>query len=214
MEGKKNIITRYSHKFLYVIFAVGIAGHLLPATREIMLLLTPFTLVITMAVVFYSLLIESNRKLIYWLAATYLFTLTIEIAGVKTGIIFGEYYYGKTLGVKIFEVPLIIGLNWVFVILGGIIISKEITSDKNLIAVITGLIAVVFDFFLEPVAMKLDYWNWLNNEIPLRNYIAWFVIAFIAAWLFSRFNLQIKTDLPKIYLLVQFVFFISLFLFL
>ncbi len=214
MEGKKNIVIRYAPQFLYIIFTVGIAGHLLPDTRELMLLLTPFTLVMTIGVVFYSLLLESNRKLIYWLAATYLFTLAIEIAGVKTGLIFGQYSYGKTLGAKIFDVPLIIGLNWVFVILGGIIIAKEITSDKNLIAVITGLIAVVFDLFLEPVAMKLDYWNWLNGEIPVQNYAAWFVIAFIVSWLFSRFNLHIKTDLPKIYLIVQFVFFISLFLFL
>ncbi|HOI30310.1 MAG TPA: carotenoid biosynthesis protein [Melioribacteraceae bacterium] len=214
MEGKKNIVVRYATKFLYIIFAVGVAGHLLPDTRELMLLLTPFTLVLTIGVVFYSLLLESNRKLIYWLAATYLFTLTVEIAGVKTGQIFGQYSYGRTLGSKLFDVPLIIGLNWVFVILGGIIISKEITSDKNLIAVVTGLIAVVFDLFLEPVAMKLDYWNWLDGEIPFQNYAAWFVIAFIVTWLFSRFNLHIKTDLPKIYLLVQFVFFISLFLFL
>lgn len=214
MEGKKNIVVRYATKFLYIIFAVGVAGHLLHDTRELMLLLTPFTLVLTIGVVFYSLLLESNRKLIYWLAATYLFTLTVEIAGVKTGLIFGQYSYGRTLGSKLFDVPLIIGLNWVFVILGGIIISKEMTSDKNLIAVITGLIAVVFDLFLEPVAMKLDYWNWLDGEIPVQNYAAWFVIAFIVSWLFSRFNLHIKTDLPKIYLLVQFVFFISLFLFL
>lgn len=214
MEGKKNIVIRYAHKFLYIIFTVGIAGHLLTDTRELMLLLTPFTLVVTIGVVFYSLLLESNRKLIYWLAATYLFTLAIEIAGVKTGLIFGQYSYGKTLGAKIFDVPLIIGLNWVFVILGGIIIAKEITSDKNLIAVITGIIAVVFDLFLEPVAMKLDYWNWLDGKIPVQNYTAWFVIAFIVSWLFSRFNLHIKTDLPKIYLIVQFVFFISLFLFL
>jgi putative membrane protein len=52
----------------------------------------------------------------------------LEVVGVKTGLIFGEYKYGSTLGIKLFEVPLIIGFNWVFVILGSISISRLITK--------------------------------------------------------------------------------------
>ena len=213
MEGKKNIITRYSTKFLFIIFAVGIVGHINPGTRDIMLLLTPFTLFITMSVVFYSLFCESNRKLILWFLITYLFTFITEVIGVKTGIVFGNYLYGSTLGIKVLSVPLIIGLNWVFVILGAITFSQKVTSDKNLIALITALIAVAFDMVLEPVAIKLDYWNWQNGKIPLQNYLAWFAISFIVSWFFNRMNLHIKTDLPKIYLMVQTIFFFSLLIF-
>jgi len=213
MEGKKNIITRYSTKFLFIIFAVGIVGHINLGTRDIMLLLTPFTLFITMSVVFYSLFCESNRKLILWFLITYLFTFITEVIGVKTGIVFGNYLYGSTLGIKVLSVPLIIGLNWVFVILGAITFSQKVTSDKNLIALITALIAVAFDMVLEPVAIKLDYWNWQNGKIPLQNYLAWFAISFIVSWFFNRMNLHIKTDLPKIYLIVQTIFFVSLLIF-
>ena len=36
----------------------------------------------------------------------------IEVIGVKTGFIFGSYYYGAAMGIKILAVPLLIGLNW------------------------------------------------------------------------------------------------------
>jgi putative membrane protein len=213
MEGKKNIITKYSVRFLVIIFSVGIFGHINPGTRELMLRLTPFTLFITMGVVFYSLIGESNNKLIAWFFLTYVLTFILEVIGVKTGLIFGNYIYGSTLGLKVLSVPLIIGLNWVFVILGGISIAQKVTSDKNLSALITAMVAVVFDLILEPVAIKLDYWTWQNGKIPLQNYMAWFVISFFFAWIFNRMNLNLKTDLPKIYLAVQTVFFISLLIF-
>lgn len=213
MEGKKNIITKYSVRFLIIIFSVGIFGHINPGTRELMLWLTPFTLFITMGVVFYSLIGESNNKLIVWFFLTYVLTFILEVIGVKTGLIFGNYIYGSTLGLKVLSVPLIIGLNWVFVILGGISIAQKVTSDKNLSALITAMVAVVFDLVLEPVAIKLDYWTWQNDNIPLQNYMAWFVISFFFAWIFNRMNLNLKTDLPKIYLAVQTVFFISLLIF-
>lgn len=213
MEGKKNIITKYSVRFLIIIFSVGIFGHINPGTRELMLWLTPFTLFITMGVVFYSLIGESNNKLIVWFFLTYVLTFILEVIGVKTGLIFGNYIYGSTLGLKVLSVPLIIGLNWVFVILGGISIAQKVTSDKNLSALITAMVAVVFDLILEPVAIKLDYWTWQNGKIPLQNYMAWFVISFFFAWIFNRMNLNLKTDLPKIYLAVQTVFFISLLIF-
>ncbi|NMB82671.1 MAG: carotenoid biosynthesis protein [Ignavibacteria bacterium] len=213
MERKKNIITKYSVRFLIIIFAVGIVGHINSGTRELMLLLTPLTLFITMGVVFYSLILESNSKLILWFFLTYFLTYLLEVVGVKTGIIFGNYNYGSTLGLKVFDVPLIIGLNWVFVILGGTSIAQKVTSDRTLSALITAMIAVAFDLILEPVAIKLDYWTWQNDTIPVRNYLAWFVISFLFAWLFNRINLNIKTDLPKIYLAVQTIFFVSLLIF-
>jgi len=213
MEGKKNLITKYSVRFLIIIFVVGIIGHLASGTRELMILLTPYTLLITSSLTFYSLLNESNKKLLIWFFLTYILTYILEVIGAKTGIIFGNYSYGSTLGFKVMDVPLIIGLNWVFVILGGISIAQKVTSDKKLSALITAFVALGFDLILEPVAIKLNYWTWQNGKIPLQNYLAWFLIAFFFTWIFHRLNLIIKTDLPKIYLVIQTVFFVSLLIF-
>jgi putative membrane protein len=175
-----------------------------------MLQLTPIALLINMIVVSFPWWKDKNINLLMWFLITFVFTLVIEIIGVKTGIIFGEYEYGKTLGIKLFDVPIIIGLNWVFVILGGILLAQKITDHKIILSLIASLFAVSFDFILEPVAIKLDYWSWENNMIPFQNFIAWFIISFIAAWLFTRNKIEVKNDLPLLYLIVQSVFFVVL----
>jgi len=57
-----------------------------------------------------------NKKFLLFFILFYLFFFFIEVLGVKTGKIFGSYFYGKSLGFKIFETPVIIGLNWIFLI--------------------------------------------------------------------------------------------------
>ena len=86
-----------------------------------MLMLTPFTLFAFGIIVLFE--VYRNKKFISWLVITYLATLLLEIIGAKTGLIFGSYSYGDVLGPKFFDLPLIIGLNWVIVIWGGILIS-------------------------------------------------------------------------------------------
>ena len=36
----------------------------------------------------------------------------IEVIGVHTSLIFGDYAYDTTLGFKVLDVPLMIGINW------------------------------------------------------------------------------------------------------
>lgn len=206
-------MNKYIKYFLYIIFAVGIAGHIIPATRNLMLMLTPLTLFITTTVVIISLSKEKNTKLFYWLIIFYVITFLIEVAGVKTGLIFGEYVYGDTLGLKIFDVPLIIGINWVLVILGAIGAAKVLTKNDKVISLLAGAIAVAFDFVLEPVAIKYNYWNWENVSVPFQNYAAWFIISFFAAFIFLRLKINFETNIPQHYLFIQAVFFISVLLF-
>lgn len=217
-------------------YAVGIAGHLIDTTLQLMKTLTPFTLLLTGGVVlFYSIKNSEqisnkipnefnstlnritpekiNSQLVSWVILTYLITFFLEVIGTKTGIVFGSYQYGNTLGLKLFDVPLIIGFNWVLVVIGAILLAKKFFNDEIFIALATGLFAVIFDFFLEPIAIKLDYWNWQNNQIPLQNYAAWFVIAFLFSILFQKMKIEIKSDLAKKYFLTQLIFFLSLFLF-
>jgi putative membrane protein len=55
----------------------------------------------------------------------------------------------------------------------------------------TGLIAVVVDLFIDPVAVAIGYWVWyvqgnVYYGIPLLNFVGWFVLMFLAplAWVF------------------------------
>lgn len=208
MEGK-SIIEKYSAKFLVIIYLVGIAGHLYEKTLPLMLMLTPLTLFIGALLV----VIHDARKsmsFILWFVISYISTFIIEVIGVKSKFVFGDYSYGNVLGLKILEVPLIIGVNWVIIVLGAISTSNRLFGNKFFVVIAVGTIATVFDYLLEPIAMKLGYWNWFNNVIPLQNYIAWFIIASALSIVFIKMKIDINKSLAEKYLYMQIVFFLIL----
>ncbi len=210
MEGKKNNIEKYSIWFLVIMYSVGVIGHSIPALLNLMKILTPFTLLLTGGVVFYNVVKSTRKNFLIWCAAVYSVTLSLEIIGVKTGVIFGEYTYGNVLGLKLLDTPLIIGLNWMFVILGAILIVEKLFVKKYLIVLFAGVLAVLFDIVLEPVAIELGYWNWSEGFIPIQNYIAWFIISIFAASLFHLLKIEINSSVPKFYFYIQLIFFVLL----
>lgn len=212
MERQINL-EKYSTWFLIIIYSVGVIGHLYEKTLPIMLSLTPFTLLISAALTIYSE-VRKRNKFILWVSLSYLITFTIEVIGVKSKVIFGDYYYSKVLGVSLLDVPLIIGVNWVIVVLGAISVADKVFKNKKLAVIASGIIATLFDYLLEPVAIKLDYWSWLNNTIPLQNYFAWFIIASTISTFFLLAKVSVKGKLAETYLFVQVMFFLILNLFL
>ena len=63
-----------------------------------------------------------------------------EILGVKFGVIFGDYEYGSALGLKIFDVPLLIGANWAILTVSCSALSETL-FDSVFIKIITGVYA-------------------------------------------------------------------------
>ncbi len=130
--------------------------------------------------------VERRKIFIYWLwiVSIILVTFWIEWIGVKTGRIFGNYYYGSTLQPVFLGVPLAIGFAWLVMLLSATAIFQRIQTGfaiKNKLLQALGIAAlmVIFDLVMEPAAMKLAYWNWSGNHIPLQNYLAWFLISLI-----------------------------------
>lgn len=191
-------------------YLFGLIFHAIPFTLPYMLLFTPVVLLVFGVLGIYPLIQERRRTIWIWAAATYIVTLSLEIIGVHTGKIFGAYYYGDVLGLQLAEVPLVIGFNWVIVVLGATRFSERITTSPLLSALIVGAVCVVYDFALEPVAIGLNYWQWTGGHIPLQNYVAWFTIAAVAAWAYRRLGLTAETRLPEWYVGVQFLFFIGM----
>ena len=210
MEGKAHLTNRYAKLFLIATFALGLLGHTLEMTRALMLTLTPLVLTLTSAVVCYSFLRAGNRTSLVWCITAFTITYFAEIIGVTTGFLFGSYHYGDILGLSVLGVPLIIGINWMLVTLGAIALAQQVTQNVLLMPLIAGLLAVAFDYILEPVAITLGYWQWSGGIPPLKNYCTWFVLVFLSALLYGELKLRITTTLPRFYLVVQTVFFLSL----
>ncbi len=171
---------------LTILMAVGAVGHLQPSTLPWMLKLTPGFGMLTGLVVLAPALAQSGRKFAAWVAGTYGFTFAAEAAGVATGAVFGAYAYGPTLGPAWRGVPLLIAFNWVVVVHGACCVAGRALPPglgklrRPALALLAGLACAAFDYLMEPVAVRLDYWQWAGGAIPLQNYAAWFAIAALA----------------------------------
>jgi len=163
---------------LRVWYLVGIVGFSLPFSFEIFQLLTPFSLLLLVTLFF---LYHEDRDPRLWGIMLFIAFagFGIEVAGVMTGKIFGVYTYGETLGIKVADVPLMIGINWVIMVYGGIAIASQARLGRVPGSLLAAAIMTSSDFFIEKFAILSDMWSWQNTDPPLQNYISWLIISFI-----------------------------------
>ncbi len=207
MEGPKYKLENIISAVIYVYFIIGILWHFIPITKPIVILITPYGLFCLSVLIIYLECNKINTPTAYWLIIIFILTILFEIIGVKTKLIFGSYYYSNILGIKVFGVPFIIGINWMMIIYGLFTLVQNYFK-VNIIAksIILGLMAVLFDIILEPSAMKLKYWEWNTVSVPISNYVSWFIISFFFA--LAGFILKAKkgSSLISHYLFAQFLF--------
>jgi putative membrane protein len=208
MEGPAGIISRLNFfRGLAIIYAVGLAGHLIAPIRPLMLAITPYVLLITGGIVLVPVITDKNWRTLYWLLAAGVITFFIEVAGVATGKIFGAYAYTDILGAKVFGVPPLIGFNWMLVLFGSINLAQIISKRTALQISIATLCAPLFDFVMEPVAVAFNYWQWQGGAPPVQNYIVWGVISGILCGLYLLCRCNAQRPLPAFYLGIQFCYF-------
>jgi bisanhydrobacterioruberin hydratase len=204
---KSEKLNKYIINFLYAIFAVGAAGHLSGKTFHYAVLVTPFILLLTGIIILFFLFKQGEFKILIWLLLVYAFIYLMQVIGIRTGLIFGDYLFGERLGANYFGVPLIIGLNYTLVIFCAVFISKLAGNGKYLTALLAALLVIILDFQIEPAAVKLQYWEWHENIVPLKNYYTWFVIAFFSSLFFDKLKLEISNPVFLHFYLVQLLFF-------
>lgn len=200
---------------LIVLYVVGVFGVLIPFHQDF-LLLTPINLLISLALVLWNQP-KWNTGLIISLLLAWIVGFSIEHLGVSTGLIFGEYAYGPVLGYKLWNTPLMIGINWMLLIYcTSISVNYFLPKSGWLLKSITAATLMVsLDVLIEPVAIHYDFWQWAAPEVPLQNYIGWWVLSFCLNSLFVISDENNSRNKVALYLLIiQFLFFwvIGLFL--
>lgn len=130
---------------------------------------------------------------------------TLEVVGVKSEVIFGSYYYGHSLGMKVLSVPLLIGINWAILIYA----TNQFLQIKNqmLNALFSAFLMIFLDFFIEQNAAKFDFWYWENSVIPIQNYVAWFIISFLLNLVFQKNISKTSNQTAKAFYVIQITFF-------
>ena len=165
---------------------------------------------ITLLICGLSLFIGEKNKSKVSIAYLSIFFLgyLIEFIGVHTNFLFGNYVYGNSLGYKLEGIPIIIGVNWLAIVISSTSLIKGIKFIKNnlIIALISALLCTTMDYIIEPTAtnIKFDYWSWENNIIPISNYVDWFIFSFF----FSYIYIRLKTPINKIGIYLFFIWII------
>ncbi len=207
MKSNKPLI---SSTLIVLFHVVGLIGFLIPSLNPLFIKLVPFHLLLMMLLLIFA---HPDRNKEFWLfiVVTYFAGFIVELLGVTSGLIFGSYHYGDTLGLKIAEVPLLIGVNWVILIYcTGAVVKRFKIKSYIVRSLIGALFLVLLDILIEPIAIKFDYWQWDELNIPFQNYIAWFIFSFIMLqFLFAR-QFKKKNMAADTLLICQVVFFLVL----
>lgn len=186
----------------------GILGLCIPLVRPYFLMATPFTLILSLGIllVFHR---DWNSNFGFFAVFAILVGFGSEVLGIHTGFPFGNYVYGKTLGFKLFEVPLVIGVNWLLLVyLTGNLFSSKIKNDWLAAFIAAGLM-VAIDVLIEPVAIHLDYWSWEGDVIPFSNYLGWLGVSFFIHFFYRKTRFK-KENAISVYLLINLVTFFAI----
>lgn len=169
----------------------------------------PLNLLLTLGLL---LAFQVERSATFWwfCLVTMAVGFGVEVAGVRTGLLFGFYEYGPTLGVKWLGVPLMIGVNWLITTYCTGVLARYLPLPDFLRAVVAALLMVGLDVCIEPMAVRYDFWQWRFDVIPLQNFKGWFAVSLILQVFFNRTQFDKRNSLAAFIYMLQLLFFFGL----
>jgi len=194
---------------LLILYTVGVFGILTPQYRNMFLALSDVNLYIS----FIILLIARNQKDRNWyffIGFAFLVGMAVEWVGVHTGYLFGNYEYGQNLGRKFDGIPYVIGCNWALIVVSSATMAKHFFRHNYLTPLFAAIIMVIFDLFMEPVAISSDFWSWTDGYIPIYNYVCWFIVGLFLQLIYHFFKLNEANKVNDALFVIMTLFFIIL----
>jgi bisanhydrobacterioruberin hydratase len=200
--SKKNIAII----LLLIFHLVGTVGLCFDVCFSLFQSLSPFNLLLSLFLFVWANN-DFKKKFFFLFLIVAFLGYFIEVVGVQTGLLFGEYYYGNTLGLQFFDVPLILGVNWFLLAVSFHGIVSHYSSKKWLIIFVSALLMVALDLLIEPVAMHLDFWQWQGDVVPFQNYFMWGLISAFMQWIICKFDLKFDKSICFGLIVAQVLFF-------
>jgi uncharacterized membrane protein len=117
-----------------------------------------------------------------------------EVIGVHTGVPFGDYRYGSTLGVRLFGVPLVVALAWTMVAWPAALAARRLVAAPVARVVVGAWALASWDLFLDPQLVAAGGWTWADPDphlpgvptVPLTNYAGWLLVALVVSAVMQR----------------------------
>lgn len=149
-----------------------------------------------------------HGAILYRLRGSLVFLLTcivvgnlFENIGVRTGFLYGRYYFTSVMGPKILVVPIFLGLAYIGMAylswtLARIILKNfrtPLTSRSVFtLPVLAAFIMVAWDLAMDPVwSTIVRAWVWQRGGayfgVPLTNFLGWYLAVYIIYQLFALY---------------------------
>jgi putative membrane protein len=121
------------------------------------------------------------------------FGLGVEVLGISTGLPFSGYSYGPSLTPQLLDVPIVVPLAWAMMAYPALLIGRKLATSKPAQVAIGAFALSGWDLFLDPQMVGEGYWRWHNPDpalpgvpdVPIANYLGWFVAAAVLMTLLS-----------------------------
>lgn len=185
--------------FCFGFFVLGVAIVLYQATWVITLPSLSIQATVALGTLFcllHGLRSMGGRRIGDLLGLTLVLTLAAELVGVLTGLLFGEYQYNGHLGNQFLGlVPYVIPLAWFMMLYPSYVIALRVASSgksarpgNTRIAVLGACIMTTWDLVIDPVMVKIAFWEWEGAHyfgVPFTNYLGWLFISFLVLYAFG-----------------------------
>ncbi|MHC1779216.1 MAG: carotenoid biosynthesis protein [Bacteroidales bacterium] len=169
-------------KTFFIFYSVGLLLFAIPFSRPLFTALTPLSLLfVTLLVLWHHKKVD--LRFIIFSSFVVISSFFIEVAGVRSGKLFGEYTYLHTLGPGILDTPIVIGVNWLMLTFCSAAVvdffNKKRESPLNVISQILAgaALMVVYDIVVELIAPFMGMWQFKTEYPPLENFVMWFAIS-------------------------------------
>jgi len=191
----------------YLCGAIGIG---IPSTQPFFVKLIPSVLLLSFISILFFHNFSNPRNTVIALFSIFFAGFLIEVVGVNTHLVFGDYSYGDGLGYKLWDTPILIGINWVLVTYCSASVMDLTKCRPSFKVIGAALLMVLSDFVLEHIAPLLKMWNWKENTVPLQNYVAWFMLALVFNAFLRWLKIPTSNPIAVAIFICQFLFFVLL----
>ncbi|MCD6484520.1 MAG: carotenoid biosynthesis protein [Candidatus Odinarchaeota archaeon] len=145
-----------------------------------------FVILFAIPMIYHSIKFHGVKETFYLLLHIVGIAVIVELIGVTSG---AYTYTGQTLVL----VTIFVGIGWIAntypayhfsVYLLNLYEEFEKFNKKTalIISITSGLFGVIYDLFIDPVAVMLNVWEWPRSGpwfgVPIANFIGWFFIIF------------------------------------
>ena len=177
---------------LYIVMFLCGLFQIIGLFKSLSFALTQFVIVLIGIIIFwkyYRNTKEERKNFVIFSVSMLVAIMIMMFIGHETGLPFGRFNFRETLNAKIAGVPIAVAFIWYSVLFSSFAILQrtklyQLIKEKAFAqAIFIAFLLMIFDAYLEPVAMKLDFWKWKIGIVPFQNYLSWLILGIIFSYI-------------------------------